>query len=82
MQGYQVGSLGKSKYNLDSGPVEPTAAALHGSAIVTPSHRHGWLDPESPQLWLFGIGAVTLGLVAFSTHVRVGKFSADLSGGK
>lgn len=36
---------------------------------------------ENPMVWLVLIGATTLGLIAFSTSVRVGKFSASVSGG-
>jgi hypothetical protein len=40
------------------------------------------LNSENPLLWLFGIGAVTLGLVAASTSLRVGPVRASVSAGK
>lgn len=77
-----------SKYNLagavsSAGPVAPPpeAATLHGHAITTRTGPSRF-SADNPMVWLVGVGAVTLGLVAFSTHVRVGEFSASVTGGK
>ncbi len=40
------------------------------------------LNPENPLFWFGAIGAVTFGLMAFSTSVRVGKTTASLNLGK
>jgi hypothetical protein len=74
--------LGSSKYGMPL--LAPMTADVSGlDNAVTPSHAgRGQLDPDNPMLWLLGIGAVTLGLVAASTHVRVGPVTASLSAGK
>lgn len=74
--------IGAQKYNMPRLQLlgtDPSAAA--NGAVTTVNSHVGRLDADNPMLWLIGIGAVTLGLVAFSTHVRVGKFTASVSGG-
>ena len=55
-------------------PVLPFAGAPLAAAngAVTTTGRPKFWDVESPELWLVGIGAVTLGLIAVSTSVKVG----------
>lgn len=79
MQGYQgpkwasISAIGQ--------PRTADASAVTNAA-VTGGGKPGRLDIDNPVVWLVGIGAVTLGLVAASTHVRVGAFRASVSAGK
>lgn len=77
--------MGPAKYGVDTrAPASNVPSALASSA-VTPS-EHGaaagkLISPENP-LFAFGVlAAVTFGLMAFSTSVRVGKTSASLTVG-
>lgn len=73
---------GYSKYGMNAAPYgADVSGAANGAVNTLASASTGKLNVDNPMLWLFGIGAVTLGLVAFSTHVRVGKFNASVSGG-
>jgi len=77
-------ALMSSKFASISGLHQPRTAddsALNNSAVTTAGSVGRW-DLDNPMLWLVGIGAVTLGLVATSTHVRVGGFRASVSAGK
>lgn len=78
MSDYAVG-----KYNMPRrAPVSGDAAAAGTSgAVTTVLSRAGSHKADDPMVWLFGLAAVTVGLVAFSTHVRVGKVNASLSAG-
>jgi hypothetical protein len=77
-----INDLGAVKYNMDRMPsFGADVSAISGSAVTTGDHHQGNLSAENPMVWLVGIGAVTLGLVAFSTHVRIGKFSASATAG-
>lgn len=55
-----------------------TSGAANGAVTSGQLATH---SIENPMVWLIGIGAVTLGLVAFSTHVRIGAFKASASAG-
>jgi hypothetical protein len=68
-----------SKYGAPSYQRATSDASPIGAAAVTSGAKTTRLSPENPMLWLFGIGAVTMGFVAFSTHARVGKLKASLS---
>lgn len=77
-----LSEIGAAKYGMPLRPVlvgddqgVANGAVTTGSSHVT---RYG---ASNPALWLLGIGAVTIGLVAFSTNVRVGSFRASVSGG-
>jgi hypothetical protein len=62
-----------AKYGMAPSSLPFTAQPLAVSnGAVTPGKSHKFWDPDSPELWLFGIGAVTLGLIAVSTSVKVG----------
>jgi len=77
-----INDLGNTKYNMVRMPsFGADVSAISGSAVTTGDAHLGSMSAENPMVWLVGIGAVTLGLVAFSTHVRVGKFSASASAG-
>lgn len=72
--------IGAAKYGmarLQAAGADVSAAA---AGAVTTARRAGG-TVENPMMWLLGIGAVTLGLVAFSTSVRVGSFHAAASAG-
>lgn len=76
---------GVGKYGLTpDGPVSTTPSELH--AVASPSEGAAasakLLSPSNPLFWFAGIAAVTFGLMAFSTSVRIGKGSASLSLGK
>ena len=60
----------------------PVAQAASNGAVTTGAATRKFLNPESPELWLVGIGAVMLGLIAVSTSVRVGPFRVSGSAGK
>ena len=73
-----------AKYGLTDGPSSPATSELH--AVATPSAGSAvaaqpW-NPENPLFWFGALAAVTFGLAAFSTNVRVGSISAGLSAGK
>lgn len=74
--------IGTTKYGMDASQAfgSDVHAASNGAVTTIDSHA-GSHTIEDPMMWLFGIGAITLGLVAFSTHVRVGKFAASASAG-
>lgn len=76
-------SIGTAKYGMASflPASDDQSAAANGAVTGAESHVSG-LNAENPALWLLGIGAVTIGLVAFSTSVRVGNVSASLSAGE
>jgi len=44
--------------------------------------RGKFLEADNPVLWLFGIAAVTLGLIGVNGSLRVGPFKASASAGK
>ncbi len=70
--------VGAAKYGMAMQPSfgADVSGAANGAVTTAHSYQNGL---DSPMLWLLGIGAVTLGLVAASTHVRVGKFNASAS---
>lgn len=75
-------TIGVAKYNMPgSQPAGADYSSAANGAVTTASSNVAQVGVDNPMLWLFGIGAVTLGLIAFSTHVRVGKFSASVTGG-
>lgn len=57
-----------------------TLAGASNGAVTTP--KVAKFDADSPMVWLLGIGAVTLGLIAASTSVRLGPIQASISAGK
>lgn len=75
-------TIGVQKYNFDAHPAYTPDASGIGGAVTTAESHSTSINIDNPLVWLVGIGAVTLGLVAFSTHVRVGSFNASVSGGK
>lgn len=76
--------MGPAKYGIDtSAPASNAPTAL--ASTVTPS-EHGaaaaklW-SPQNPLFAFGALAAVTFGLMAFSTSVRVGRTTAALSVG-
>lgn len=70
-----------SRFNMSAGPVTTTPSELHSMATPaegSESKLSPW-SPENPVFWLAAVVAVTAGLAAFSTSVRVGKASASIS---
>jgi len=74
-------SLGVAKYGMPAAMVEPAQPFGTGvsNGAVTTRHAKRFLDAENPDLWLVGIGAVTLGLIAFSTSVHIGPLALSAS---
>jgi hypothetical protein len=74
-----------ARYGLSAGGAA-TAQQTETSSILAPSAadqraRDFW-HPDSPLFWFAGLAAVTFGLMAVSTNVRVGKTKASVSLGK
>lgn len=73
---------GVGRYGLaPGGPVTSAPSELH--TVATPAQgaaaaAQPW-NPASPLFWFAGIAAVTFGLMAVSTSVRVGKATASVS---
>ena len=65
---------GAAKYGMPtlSAPAQPFVATAASNGSVNGQGRKKFTDPDNPELWLVGIGALTLGLIAVSTSVRVG----------
>ena len=76
--------MGPAKFGIPaSGPASNTPTAL--ASTVTPSERGQaaakLISKENPLTAIVLIGALTFGLMAFSTSVRVGHTSASLNVG-
>lgn len=70
------------KYNMpEFQPASRDESAIANGAVTTVNAHTTTLNPENPFVWLAGIAAVTLGLVAVSTHARVGNVRAGLDVG-
>lgn len=71
-----------AKYNLAlvgaAPPVAPVGSGA-GNGAVTTDPTSGRFNIDGPMVWLLGIGAATLGLIAVSTSIRVGPFKASAS---
>lgn len=70
-----------SKYGLTDSAPSPATTEL--TAVATPragaaSVGQPW-NPDNPLFWFGAIAAVTFGLAAFSTNVRVGSARAGVS---
>lgn len=70
-----------NKYGMETGPLAvvagPVSAGVHNGSVT--SDGVGRFSADSPMLWLLGIGAATLGLIAVNTSIKVGKFHAAAS---
>lgn len=67
-----------AKYGMSIyGPAGDDTAAGNGAVTTAGSHV-ATMNPENPVVWLLGIAAATLGLIGFSTHVRVGPARAGV----
>ena len=58
----------------------PTTGSSNGA--VTAGGLTSRIDGDNPMLWLFGIGAVTLGLIGANASFRAGPFRASAGAGK
>lgn len=75
---------GFGRYGLDpAGRQTPAQSELH--SVATPgdvaAESHPW-SPASPLFWFGVLAAITLGLAAVSTSVRVGPVKAGVQLGK
>lgn len=73
---------GLQKYGMAgtfTSPDLPFTGANNGA--VTGRHARKFFDASNPELWLVGIGGLTLGLIAISTSVRVGPLHLSASAG-
>lgn len=67
---------------LKSQPADPAGGSLAGVAGPSKAEeRHAALDPRSPLLWFGVLAAVTVGLMSYSTSVKVGPVSAAVKVG-
>lgn len=69
------------KYNMSQLQVVGSDVSAAANGAVSTVASGAALSADSPMLWLLGIGAVTIGLVAFSTHFRVGSLRVAASAG-
>ena len=72
---------GPARFHLAPGAPSPAPSELH--AVSTPAKGAAaagqpW-NPENPLFWFAGLAAVTFGLMAFSTSVRVGSTKASIA---
>jgi hypothetical protein len=74
-QKYGGGFLGEQK-------ASPNASPLPGVAGPSIKGTASPLSPSGPLFWIGVIAAASVGLMAYSTSVRVGPASASLSLGK
>lgn len=73
-------SASAAKYNMPATmPAGDVGSGAAAGAVTGITANLGQMGVTNPATWLLAIGAVTLGLVAFSTHVRVGPASASVS---
>lgn len=63
------------------GPTHRDESAAANGAVTTAGSHSASVNGQNPMVWLVGIGALTLGLIAFSTHVRVGNIRAGVDAG-
>lgn len=71
--------VGAQKYGMSRIQLVGTDTSAASVGAVTPGGTAAKVSLDNPMVWLVAVGAVTLGLVAFSTHVRIGKFNASVS---
>jgi hypothetical protein len=75
--------MGAEKWGIPDNPAANSPSRL--SALPAPSAQGAaaskLLNPENPLFWFGALGAVTFGLMAFSTTVRVGKAPISLEVG-
>ncbi|OJV57952.1 MAG: hypothetical protein BGO38_06940 [Cellulomonas sp. 73-145] len=76
---------GFGRFHLDAGTAN-VAAPTELNAVATPSEGAAaasapW-SPSNPLFWFGALAALTLGLAAVSTSVRVGPARASVSLGK
>jgi hypothetical protein len=75
--------MGAEKWGIPNNPASNSASAL--TSLPAPSAQHAaaakLYSPQNPLFWFGALGVVTVGLMAFSTTVRVGKTSASLTVG-
>lgn len=73
-----------ARYNLSPGLGSHTPSELHTAAtpgVGAAAAAQPW-NPHNPLFWFAGIAALTFGLMAVSTTVRVGPAKVSASLGK
>jgi len=68
---------------VDTGPAAVKSSSTPGLAMISPNavdHDPPW-HPDNPLFWFGAVLAVTFGLIAVSTSVKVGPFKAAVSAG-
>jgi hypothetical protein len=65
----------------DYQPLHPDESAAANGLVTSRNAHVGSANAENPFVWLLGIGAFTLGLIGFSTHVRVANIRAGVDAG-
>lgn len=72
--------FGPGRFGLTHGPASPATTETRNIATADPDDFDGRLLSAHNPLAAFAVlGAITFGLMAFSTSVRVGKTRAALS---
>jgi hypothetical protein len=65
-----------------TGDIAPSIARAAGPGVRDIGHDASPFHPDNPIFWAIGLGALTLGLIAASTQIRVGKAKVSVSAGK
>lgn len=56
-----------------AGDIRPSIARYAGPGVKDIGNDAGPWHPDNPLFWAVGLGALTLGLIAGSTQIRIGK---------
>lgn len=71
--------FGPQRFGLQAGPASPAVTETHNIATADPDDYDGkLLSVHNPLMPFAALAAVTFGLMAFSTSVRVGKTTAAI----
>lgn len=82
-QAYPIRGFGPTRFPQATGPATNADTQLDAVATGSPSDPAGQLlHPSNPLLAFAAIAAITFGLMAFSTSVRVGKTRAGIQIGE
>lgn len=76
-----MSNVAYAKFNRMSAaaPATPYGSGAANGAVTSSPGSKSLMSGDNPGLWLLGIGAATLGLIAASTSIKVGPFHASAS---
>jgi len=63
------------------GDIRPSIARAAGPGLKDIGNDASPFHPDNPLFWALGLGALTLGLIAGSTQIRIGKAKLAVSAG-